>query len=359
MLIPNLHKALPVGRNIMTPKLLILFLFAWTTAFTQTPATKESSAAKTIVADTLKAIKSDTISISKAQLVDKELRVIFEDTSKPDYFKYIFPILTLLLGVALNKFLDNIKDRKKIKKAGERWKEELAALELLISKQISYIEHYLQKQSIHNDQTKPFLIVSELSCEAFNVLDKSELIQYFQKSLHKNFKKPVFISGKIYVILTTLKSTYQDLLAALNTYTKEAIAAPDKIFDLLKMLIIELDVFKSSVVNLDTANDDITSKISHIEDLINEHVVLSKQLQDFDIFSLENKLYYPILSVFKIQSDSESVSKINSIIHESLSILSTVQTEHERLKKMMIYCKADYKEDLKNIEIVLQNFKLK
>jgi hypothetical protein len=263
--------------------------------------------------------------------------------------------LTLLLGIGINRFLENINNRKKINRNGEIWIAELAALELPILRQISHIEKYLYRRDIFGSEKEPFLIESELSCEAFNVLNKSDLLQYLQKSLHKSFKESVFMSGRISVILTTLKTNYQELYGTLNTYTKEAIAAPDKIFDLLKMIILELDAVKSKAAAFNKENDIILSKVSQIEDIINEHVSLDKSYENFDIFSLENKLYWPILNVLKTVINAEGVSKTMSIIYESLRILSNVQTEYERLRKMIIYCKEDYEEDLRNIQIVLQS----
>jgi len=89
--------------------------------------------------------------------------IMIQEKSKSDFFKYLFPILTLLLGIWIKEVLDKRNNKKKIKKTGERWVAELRSLEEPLIKQIEVLEEFLaehKKRRVFNSSSK-FIFILE------------------------------------------------------------------------------------------------------------------------------------------------------------------------------------------------------
>ena len=121
-----------------------LFFICYLVCFTQCSFKASSEKSKT-KKETLSKSSPDSVivgindTVELSPLNSKVNLIVVKEKSNDDYLKYIFPVFTLLLGIAINKGLDWLSDRKKTKKAGKRWVAEIRSLENPIANEIDFL----------------------------------------------------------------------------------------------------------------------------------------------------------------------------------------------------------------------------
>ena len=102
-------------RKILIITFATISIFGFSQDLDKTKKTLES-----LVTESAKVVLKDSSTIVKK--VNTPTKIYLQlPAEKTDYFKYIFPILTLLIGIGINRFIDYRNDNKKIKKSGKRW----------------------------------------------------------------------------------------------------------------------------------------------------------------------------------------------------------------------------------------------
>lgn len=216
---------------------------------------------------------------------------------KTDYFKYIFPIITLLLGIGVNRFIDYKNNRKKINKSGKRWLSELRVLEKPLQKQISNIDDFLEQ----HDQVKFTFprpeLVTTLDCEVFNSLDKSDLVEYLELFKKNNEQQAVENSNDINAFITILKSHYINFRNQFEEYKKNISSYTTTISRNLQALqkeFVNYGIQLEHELNSDPIDD---ARYKPILDLFNSEILPYMQDGNYDIYKLEKDFYFPLISV--------------------------------------------------------------
>lgn len=112
--------------------------------------------------------------------------VMIKEKSKFDFFRYLLPIFTLLLGIYIKEVLDERSEKKKIKKSGERWVAELRSIEEPLIKQIQTLKEFNEEHKKGEFTIPRIKVFSSLNGEVFKSLDKNELIQFIQMNNEKS-----------------------------------------------------------------------------------------------------------------------------------------------------------------------------
>ncbi|MBI3139018.1 MAG: hypothetical protein HYZ15_10565 [Sphingobacteriales bacterium] len=338
----------------MTSKILtIFFLLASTIAFSQTDKAKKDSATKLVLADTVKANKSDTIYITKDRLVDKELRIVLEETNRPDYFKYILPILTLLLGIGINKYLDYLKDRKQIKKTGERWKAELTSLEMPITKQIQYLEDFLAEHNKEVFGVPKLSIVTSLDCEVFSSLGKTDFIKFIQSSLSKDYKDSVIFSSKVSSFISIVKSNTENVRLKFNEYLDGTSSHTTKLSLGLQELLIEFADFGVKIEKEVNGDPIQHPGYAGLLELFDNEIAPKLQTGDYDIYELEKKFFLPLFNLLGHMRLDDRTKKMADIASGCMSSIKGIKMEKKYLSENITTLISHYKDDVKDLNEIL------
>src|SRR5690554_1844295 len=171
--------------------LAIVIAFSFLNTFSQIP-TKENDS--TFVLDTILGITEKPILLNKKDTMKigvendkKQILIQFIEPEKTDYFKYIFPILTLLLGIGVNRFIDYLTNNKKIKKTAKRWTIELQNLKKPLERQINSIDEFLTEHKKEEFKMPNLKVETYLEGESFKSLDKTDLLKYLERFKKKNY----------------------------------------------------------------------------------------------------------------------------------------------------------------------------
>ena len=148
--------------------------------------------------------------------------VLLKEKNSTDFLRYIIPILTLFLGVGLNKLLDSYSEKKKIKKSGRRWIAEIGSLKKPLENQIEELEKFLVEHKKENFITPRIITYSSLSGESFKSLDKGEFIKYIELTKKSDFQEVIKISNKTHGYISVLSSLFDFLKDKFDAYLSRA-----------------------------------------------------------------------------------------------------------------------------------------
>lgn len=278
-------------RNIVIFALIISFF-----GNCQSIQKKGSSKAQNKTEDILSLKDSVTIKNKNSENITK---IYLKSTEKKtDYFNYIFPIITLLLGIGINRFIDFRNDRKKIKKSGKRWLSELRVLKKPIEKQIENIDTFLIE---HNNQEKYTFprpeLVSTLDCEVFITLDKSELVEFLEKFKNNKFHEAVENSSEINSFITILKSTYDNFRRVFEEYKQNVSLHTTSVSRNLQAFMKEFGIYGvllEQELNDEPINDP---RYRPILDLMDSEIAPYLDNSNYDLYKLEKDFFKPLIYI--------------------------------------------------------------
>lgn len=137
------------------------------------------------------------------------------------YFPYVFPVITLILGVVLNRFADSFIERRKMKKKGKRWVGELQFLKKPIEKQIEALDEFLIEHNKDRFSTPSVTGFVLMKTDRFKSLDRMDFLRYMEHRFcneEKAIEKTNEVLGMVEVIDTYAKR----IETVFNTYLNNA-----------------------------------------------------------------------------------------------------------------------------------------
>lgn len=186
-----------------------------------------SDTAVSINGDTGNAI-INTKPITLALDSPKNIRVILakEEPAGTDWAKYILPIVTLFLGIFINRSIDWLNKRSSTIRNGERWVVELRTTEVLITQQMTDLIEFKDRLSLTELSIPEIKAMTNLKGDVFKSLDKNELTKFIEV---KN-SKPKY--RQIFSTKAERENHYQEVVSISN-YTHGHIAIMEHQFNLI------------------------------------------------------------------------------------------------------------------------------
>lgn len=287
-------------------------------------------------------------------LISKTHEGIKDKNSWIDFFKTIFPVFTLLVGIAINKFIDWLNDRKKIIKAGKRWAAELICMKSPIDSQIEYINKFLTEHRENVYKIPDMSIIPLLNCESFNSLDKSELLEYFEKIKKLSYVDASKRANRVNMFTTILKMHY----SSLNTKFEESLLALGSLTGMLNdKLQILLSLFGDYGVEIERStskdpleNEDYKKLFVHFRMVIENQELLN------DVFVLNDRFFKPVLAELAAQRLNQSLNPIRNIIKDCIEPIKKIEMEKYYLNLNLSSIVGYLNLDKSDLESVLKEF---
>ena len=267
--------------------------------------------------------ENDSVIFDKPQNVGQLIYV--EHTKDIDkVLEYLFPIITLLLGVAIDRFLLRINEQKRIEKSGELWLVEIKALKGSLEKQINSLSYFIKSYcDVENEFDIPSIPKYEtLKCEIFNSFSKKDLYDFLNI---KNKNESVQIFHKISSIISTTKDTYEQQLQ----YFKRS----------MESMSMQIDSFD---VNIQNYRNELFLNERHRTYLKDDYKTLLTLLKSEVLEKL------PEINIFELQESFIKKSLIilseydKKLCSELLIILMECQKNIQALKNEKYYCKNNF-----------------
>lgn len=281
--------------------LTIIIAFTFLSSVSQIPKKEKDS---TFVQDTVLAKTKQTILLNKKDSLNigieddqKEILIQFIEPEKTDYFKYIFPILTLLLGIGVNRFIDYLTNNKKIKKTAKRWIIELQNLKRPLDRQISFIEDFLVEHKKEEFKMPNLKVETYLEGESFKSLDKTDLLKYLERFKKKKYEVAIEDVNQINSYVTVVRHHYTTLKEKYIEYKNGTSHHVTNLSKDLQELLKAFAFYGSELeqeLNADPLNDP---RYRPILDLFDSEVRPYMQDGNYDVFKLEKDFFIPLLSI--------------------------------------------------------------
>lgn len=289
---------------------------------------KKDSTKKVIDTTTILLNDSSEINIPTENNIQTKILFVKEERKdKGDIFKYLLPILTLLLGIVINKGLDYLSDRKKIKKTGERWVAEIRSLETPMKKQIETLEIFLTEHNKEVFETPQMKIFSILNCEVFKSLDKSDFLKYLELTKKLDYRELITISNKTHGYISILTYLYENLKSRFDNYLKEASSHTTSLSRNLQLLLksfAEYGVALEKELGKDPIDD---SRYTPISNLLSTHIMPKVSTGDYEVFELERKFFMPLLVVLGSLRLDERTLPLSSAVSGCLNDIKGIRME--------------------------------
>jgi len=347
----------------MNKILLWFFIISASTAFGQKSTPKPNSRAdsskhafvKSTGSDTLSLHDKDSLKYSVATDGKPEIKmlIIKESCDKnEDFFKYIFPIITLLLGVCINKLLEYLSERKKIKKSGKQWFAEMAGLEDPIKNQIKELGELLKKEYEGKYGILPLRVITNLDCESFKTLEKTDLIKYLELHKKLNFRESVKTSNEAYGCISILADLHKSLKGKFNQYldgTTSLIAQVNRNLQSLSQAFGQYQVLLEKELKADPINDP---RYRPILDLFDQYIEPHRKDGAYDLFLLEEHFFEPLTEILAHLRHDDRTSPMTTFSIECINAIKGIRMEkHYWIENMKIII-GHYEEQIKDLEII-------
>lgn len=343
---------------------LILLISLTLTGFSQADTARrgnnDTSRTSTIIkqVDTISQKLSDTISIRNANSGDASLKVILaKEESTPDNFKYIFPILTLLLGIGINKALDYFKDKKRIKKSGERWIAEIRGLELPIKSQLASLQTFKTEIEKEKFEVPEMEIYPMLNGEIFKSLDKAELIKYIESFKGSTYDDAILASNRVHGYVNIMASHHDALKQKFEDFLKNTSAHTTSFSRHLQALMRAFGNYGVALEE-ELQQDPINNpRYQPIYQLFNQHIIPFMTSGEYDVYALERDFFIPLIQILGHFRLDKKINEMSDAVSACLAEIKGIKMEKGYLTENVKTIITRYENDLNELPEIAKEIK--
>jgi hypothetical protein len=345
----------------MRPLLAILF-FVFVTAplFGQTRHSVQDTTLRKPSPDTTFSRFKDSFSLQKNDTSTQSIKVFIKDEpTKSNWFKDVLPILTLLLGIFINRGIDFFTNRKRTRKHGERWVAELNSLKDPITKQVEYLKEFKQEHDKEKFDIPKLNVVSILDGESFNSLDKSELIKYLEVFRSNKYEAAIRLSNRVNIFISILKNHLKNLHLKFDEYLKGTSLHTT---NLSKHLQDFLQRFAFYGVQLekelhgDPLNDP---RYRPVFDLVNSEIYPYMTQGNYDIYKLETSFLIPMFQFCGQHRLDDRIFPMAESIRGCITSIKGIKMEKHYFSENLQTIIDRYTEEQTQLTEILEDLKKK
>lgn len=245
------------------------------------------------------------------------------------YFTYIFPVVTLLLGVVLNRLADFWIDNRKMKKKGKRWVGELQFLQKPMENQILALNEFLvdhKKDKFSTPSVTGFVL---MKTERFKSLDRMDFSRYME---HKfgNEETAIEKTNEVLGMVEVIDVYAKKIEEVFNSYKSKASSE----FEIWNSALNEF-IRKCAALRTDgekTRSDFTKDKLlfpifPHIDKLLD----LKKKGIDIELFEFQKTVLIPILLICEKERLDERTNEIRVFLVQCHDAIEKIKMEKEYL----------------------------
>lgn len=271
-----------------------------------------------------------------------------------NYFDIIFPIVTLFLGVAIDRGIEFFNNRKKITKEGEQWLGEVKHLLSPIKNQIKQIDEFLEE---HNNEgfTKPHLVASiQLKGDSFKSLSKASFYEFVKrKKFKEKIENPIEYVNKVYSRINIAESLYYTMDEKFKSYINNCTPHVTSFNDALNKFLKE---HSAMLLELEKKGKPFESDetLFSILEMLKEHIYPVMDDGKMDLILLQSTFLKPILEFL---ADKRMDTRANILIeHISNCNKSIIRLRYEKgyLTESLGNIKESHTENLVEIKSLLE-----
>ncbi len=280
--------------------------------------------------------------------------ILVKDIGGVDYFKYILPVITLFLGIGVNKLLDYFSNKKVVKKSGRRWGAEIRGLEKPMRNQVDELNSFKDDLEKKEFERPTLTLYAILDCEVFKSLDKSSLLDYIElRSKENDFADAIKVSNQTHGYISILSGLYEnikDKYSSFLTGTSLHINALTTNLQLFMAAFAEYGVQLEVELGSEPSED---LRYKPILKLVSEHLLPKISEGHYNPYELREFFFQPLLVILaKLRMDKRT-SKLQQVVTSCLNDVKAIEFENRYLVNNINTIVLRYTEQISEIEIIL------
>lgn len=271
------------------------------------------------------------------------------NTNTQNLFKYIFPTITLLLGIAINRWLDRKNERKKIKRAGQRWKIELLGLEKPIESQIKSISDFLDSQNGMEFEPPILNLHPHLSCEIFSSLDKTELLKYLYKIKKIDYDIAIKHVNNVNSFLIVIKHNHEQTKKRFYEFIEGTSANVTKLNEALQRFMEAFSTYGAEIESENINDERLNQGYVQLLSLVNREVYPYMQDGNYNPYNLNNNFCFPVLAILADMRSDKRTYEMAKSTRECLNSIKGIRMERNYLIQNFENLKSKFEENLNEL----------
>lgn len=291
--------------------------------------------------------ENDTITFSQPTTVSQI--VYTEHKESPNaFYGIIFPIITLILGVVIDRSAQVIIDKRKIKRNGKRWKNELESCVLPLQKQIDVLSSFVRDYCDHPKRfdIPGISVYPMLKGTTFASLNKEDLQDYLEcKKDSKTSVQERFY--KITTFVMSLELIYQTFIESYNSF-KQSSSHQIEVFNTIQLEYSQLLLATSSKVPAEMTEGDYIMLREFFDHAFSTY-------PNVNLFNLETPFISPSLSVLS-RYGMQEYKNMNDKLIEMRYCINGLELEKGYLKTNLLGIIEQYNLCLKALDVIRDYF---
>lgn len=301
--------------------------------------------------DTQHILLKDTAEIIKQHQASGATIYLVKEEDDNYFFMYIFPVITLLLGMGLNAGVEWLREQNRIKEAGKRWLAEVHAYTITVGQQIPKLDEFLIKANPEVYQFDELEMVVSLNGEIFKTLEKGDLLKYVHK--HHEYAHAIYLSNRLNGAIDITVNLSANLKAKYKEYSDGISKYSNSINTKMQDIGKDIGHWGLQVAKEIRANPIDYPHYKNVDDLYQEHIYNKEDKILSDLFELETKFLKPLLTALSPEVDDPLIRQIMDIIGACLHDIKGVRMERKYLRDNVVKIKKLYEEQLTDFSVIL------
>ncbi len=268
--------------------------------------------------DTVKFV-NDTAWVAKKPKVS---HIVYADNSSglSIFLDYLFPIIMLLLGVGIDRFIVWRGEKSKVRKTGKRWISELRSLSKPIEAQKKSFGTCITKycDDEYNNDTPRVAIYKLLNGSTFSSLNKEDLSEYLEtiKGLDHNQEYQTILN-----IVANLEFIHAQFIERWSEFERRAGLYTEQYNVNIQKYRTYLYKIKSLIESEGCKNPDI-QELSELYDS-----VFGDKKEKFNIFKSKDTFIDPSIAIIRrFKQDADSLN-LTELLINSLDCIEYLRNE--------------------------------
>ncbi|MBN8880469.1 MAG: hypothetical protein J0I32_23195 [Sphingobacteriales bacterium] len=304
-------------------------------------------------ADTLPIRAMDSVQIATHPAQNTTV-LLLKETPGKDNMKYVFPILTLLLGILVNRVIDYFSQHKRVSRTGRRWKAELTLMESPIQQQIDSLDTFVKELNKDVYDIPKLSIFPSLKGDVFRSLDKSELLSYIQRK-SRNYTEAVKKANKVVGTVDILTNHYDVLKEKFNEFLAKTSQCNQELTEHLQHLLRSFSQYGTAVEKQHGGANPLSDDgYRSLHDLFDAHIYPKQDTGDYDIYELKDRFFIPLIEALGHLRHDDRTLDIQDHATACLNTIHAIKAEKGYMVHNAGIIKERYEASLKELPDILK-----
>lgn len=285
-----------------------------------------------------------------------------ENSGDSALFTAILTIVSVIIGILIEKGIESWNEKKRMEKSGKRWVSEIQLLENTFDLQKQALIQYKDELSDDVFNCPNPHLYSALNGEAFKQLNKSDLIEYIRyKNKKLDDNKIIQISTYVNGYANKITSIYEDIIKKFNLFVDKSSSYTDSFSRNMQKFNNAFAHFSVKLeVKLGIADITVNPIFQPLYELYMEHFAPHLEDSQFDPFKLEIHFFIPMMNYMaeNYRSDLDAIP-LTDAMTGCLIDIKALKLERRYMKdniNQTVNFYQELQEELPNIVLSINNY---